>query len=290
MPTNRSSRMTWAGIAAGVALLIAAVTAAVAWRGGPPRSDSSPAVALSHVHGMAVNPADEQLYVATHHGVVRVSDPEAVYVGEGRQDTMGFTVIGPDHFLASGHPAPGAAGPRHLGLIESTDGGRTWRSVSLSGQADFHALRSADGVTYGVDSTSGSLLASSDRLTWQKRSEIDAYDLAVQPGRPDTLLAATERGLQRSNDGGRSWTSAGGPAFVLLHWASRERLHAITADGQILVSTDAATWSRTAGRVPDAPVAFTTHGGVLFVATDDGRILTSADAGATWHPMPTSRS
>ncbi|MFI5489155.1 F510_1955 family glycosylhydrolase [Micromonospora echinaurantiaca] len=283
--------MTWAGVAAGVALLIAAVTAAVAWRGDPPRSDSSPADALGHVHGMAVNPADEQLYVATHHGVVRVSDPEAAYVGKGRQDTMGFTVIGPDHFLASGHPAPGETGPRHLGLIESTDAGRTWRSVSLSGQADFHALRSADGVTYGLDSTSGSLLASTDRLTWQKRSEIDAYDLAVQPGQPDTLLATTEQGLQRSNDGGRSWTAAGGPAFVLLHWASRDRLHGITADGQILVSADAAvTWSRTAGRVPDAPAAFTTHGNVHFVATADGRVLTSADAGATWQPMPTSRS
>ena len=32
-------------------------------------------------------------------------------VGEGLQDTMGFSVVGPDHFLASGHPAPGEGGP-----------------------------------------------------------------------------------------------------------------------------------------------------------------------------------
>ncbi|MCG5466595.1 glycosyl hydrolase [Micromonospora sp. MED01] len=291
MPGERSNRMTWAGTALGVALLIAAVIAFVNWDDASRSSDVSTASALSHVHGMAVNPSDQQLYVATHHGVVRVSDSGAAHVGDGRQDTMGFTVIGPDHFLASGHPAPGEAGPTHLGLIESTDGGRTWRSVSLAGRADFHALRSADGVTYGVDSSTGSLLASTDRVTWQARSRIEAYDLAVEPGQPDSLLATAEQGLQRSVDGGRTWAAAGGRAFVLLHWAGRDRLLGIAADGQILVSHDAAvSWSGTGGHVPDAPAAFTTHGDLLFVATRDGRVLRSGDAGATWQPMQTSLS
>ncbi|WP_147427351.1 F510_1955 family glycosylhydrolase [Micromonospora globbae] len=290
MPAKQSNRVTWAGVALGIALLVAAVIAVVTWRDEPPRSDASVSSGLSHVHGMAVNPADGQLYVATHHGVVRVSETEAAYVGDGRQDTMGFTVIGPDHFLASGHPAPGQGGPTHLGLIESTDGGRTWRSVSLAGQADFHALRSADGLTYGLDSTTGSLLASSDRLTWQARSTIAAYDIAVEPGQPEILLATTEQGLQRSTDGGRTWTPAGGPATVLLHWADRDRLHGITDDGQILVSGDAATTWSSAGRVPAAPAAFTAHDDTLFVATGDGRVLRSTDAGASWQPLQTSLS
>ena len=31
------------------------------------------------------------------------------------------------------------AQPSSLGLIESTDGGKTWQQLSLAGEADFHA-------------------------------------------------------------------------------------------------------------------------------------------------------
>lgn len=290
MPANRPGPTRRPALSAGLGLLLAVVisTAGCSGQAAPPAPSPS---ALSHVHGMAVNPADGQLYVATHHGVVRVSDTEAAPVGESRQDTMGFTVIGRDHFLASGHPAPGQSGPAHLGLIESTDGGRTWRTVSLAGQADFHALRSAGGVTYGLDSTSGSLLASTDRRSWETRSTIAAYDLAVDPSRAETVLASTEQGLQRSTDGGRTWRPAGGPPVLLLHWAAPDRLDAVGADGQLLRSTDGGTtWSPTAGRVTDPPAAFTSHGDQLFLATRDARVLRSADAGATWQPMETSLS
>jgi DNA-binding beta-propeller fold protein YncE len=88
---RRPGWLTWAGVAVGLALLVAAVIVGTGWgRGETPKPPSSPGSALSHVHGMAVNPADGQLYVATHHGVVRVSDTEAVPVGESRQDTMGL--------------------------------------------------------------------------------------------------------------------------------------------------------------------------------------------------------
>lgn len=33
--------------------------------------------------------------------------------------------------------------PPALGLIESRDGGKTWRSLSLQGEADFHVLPAA---------------------------------------------------------------------------------------------------------------------------------------------------
>lgn len=289
MPANRSNRMIWTGVAVASVLLTTAVIAGVGWRGKSSTSGASSADRLSHVHAMAVNPADEQLYVATHDGVVRVSDSEAVQVGEGRQDTMGFTVIGRNHFLASGHPAAGKAGPANLGLIESTDAGLTWRPVSLSGQADFHSLRSVAGFTYGLDSTTSSLLATNDLRTWQARSKIEALDLAVEPGRPATLLATTEQGLQRSVDGGRTWTGAAGPPLLLLEWADQNRLHGIAADGRVLLSVDGgAAWSATGGKVPDAPAAFTTHGDLIFLATRDGRVLRSGDAGVSWQPMQTT--
>ncbi|WP_165944247.1 F510_1955 family glycosylhydrolase [Micromonospora sp. KC213] len=280
--------MAWLGVAAGVLLLVTAAATAAGWRGDTASSTASTAAdsgALSHVHGLGVNPADGQLYVATHHGVFRLSGGEAIRVGDGRQDTMGFTVTGPDEFLASGHPAPDDDGPAHLGLIHSSDAGRSWRSLSLAGQADFHVLRSSGGVVYGLDSTSGALLASSDRVSWQTRSRLDAYDLAVDPYRSDTLLATTDEGMRRSIDGGRTWTPAEGPPAVLLHWSPRE-LVGVMADGTLVRSVDAAaTWSSAAGRAPGAPTAFTVHENVIYLATQDGRVLRSVDAGVTWQPM-----
>ncbi|SCL56164.1 F510_1955 family glycosylhydrolase [Micromonospora chersina] len=292
MPGRSATRKIWAiGLVAAL-VLTAAVLLGSRWRDRA-ASDHHAATttAVTHVHGLAVNPADGQLYVATHHGVVRMSDKQASLVGEARQDTMGFAVVGPDHFLASGHPAPGQPGPAHLGLIESRDAGESWQPLSLAGRADFHVLRTSGAITYGVDSTSGTLMASSDRTTWDSRSRIDAYDLAIDPKRADTVLATTERGVQRSTDGGRTWQPSGGPPAILLHWQDAERLYALGVDGRILLSSDGGgTWSPTGGTAPEAPVAFTVHGDRLFVATRSGDVRSSSDSGTNWQTLETSLS
>ncbi len=88
---------------------------------------------FGHIHSLDVNPADDTLYVASHHGVFALGADGFERVGEERFDAMSFTIADADRFLMSGHPEPGAGGPAHLGLSESTDSGRTWRSLSLEG-------------------------------------------------------------------------------------------------------------------------------------------------------------
>src|SRR3712207_486131 len=80
-----------------------------------------------HVHGLGINPADGALYSATHTGRWRAPDGEtkASRVGEHYHDLMGFTVAGPNRFLASGHPGAQADLPPLMGLQRSTDGGRS---------------------------------------------------------------------------------------------------------------------------------------------------------------------
>lgn len=81
------------------------------------------------VHGLGVNPADGDVYAATHFGPGRVpQDGEAHRVGDTAHDLMGFTVVGPDDFVASGHPVMTDELPPLLGLIATTDAGKTWRS------------------------------------------------------------------------------------------------------------------------------------------------------------------
>ena len=70
-------------------------------------------------------------FVATHLGVYRVANGVAERIADRTQDTMAFTMVGPDHFLASSHLDLRDDLPAHLGLIESTDAAATWQSVSL---------------------------------------------------------------------------------------------------------------------------------------------------------------
>lgn len=75
---------------------------------------------------------------------------------------MGFPVTGPGGFLGSGHPDLREPLPGRLGLIRSTDAGRSWLPVSLLGQAVLHALQAAHGQVYGYDATSSTVLVSVD--------------------------------------------------------------------------------------------------------------------------------
>lgn len=238
-----------------------------------------------HVHGLGVDPADGVLYAATHTGLFRIpSAGAAARVGGGHQDTMGFTVVGRGTFLASGHPGQGDRMPAQLGLVESTDAGRTWTGLSLGGQADFHALHAAHGLVYGYDSQSGSLLVSADRQQWQARSSLALGDFAVSPASADVLLATTEQGLARSTDGGRTWQHVpGAPFLVVLSWDATS-VYGVQPDGTVQRSADGGrTWA-VRGRVDGQPEAVTVDpaNGTLYVAAAGRGVLASTDGGRTF--------
>ena len=141
-----------------------------------------------HVHGLGVNPADGSLYLATHTGLFRMRPGADAggRVGDGVQDTMGFAVAGPDRFLGSGHPDPRDDLPPLLGLIESSDGGRSWEPVSLQGEADFHALRVVGPRVVGYDASDARLMVSDDSgRTWAETlPPAGVIDLAIGSGEP----------------------------------------------------------------------------------------------------------
>jgi photosystem II stability/assembly factor-like uncharacterized protein len=126
---------------------------------------------------------------------------------------MGFTVAGPDYFLGSGHPdieeAVAKDLPPHLGLIESRDAGRTWRTLSLLGEADFHVLRFAGQRVYGYDASNDRLVVSGDNgRTWREVNRpAPLLDLAIDPGDETHLIAAGEGGLYESTNAGGAWES-----------------------------------------------------------------------------------
>ena len=249
-----------------------------------------------HIHGLGINPGDRTLFIATHTGLWRSPPGEArsERVGESRQDTMGFTVAGPDNFLGSGHPDPKARVerglPPHLGLIRSTDAGQTWQPISLGGQADFHVLRAFRGRIYGFDAGNGRLLISRDAgRTWRERpSPGELIDLAVNPKDPRRLVATTDRGLFSSTDEARSWSRLGTQAG-LLAWPRRERLYLLAANGGVFTSDDSGGKWLPAGEIAGPPAAFLAASAhEMYAALHDGTVKLSTDGGRTWAIRATS--
>lgn len=246
---------------------------------------TSSQTSLEHVHGLAVDPADGELYAGTHHGLLRVSaDGQLTRIADRVQDFMGFTVVGPEHYLASGHPGEAQAGPGNLGLIESTDGGQTWTTLSLEGQADFHALDAAQGTVYGY--SGGRLLRSDDKTDWVDLGAMTIADLAVDPSQPDRLLLTTEQGPALSEDGGQTVAPvAGAPLLQLVAWSPDSAVViGVAPDGTVHASTDGGrTWAER-GSVGGAPEALGVNGQDVYVAVE-GAIVSSTDGGTTFSDL-----
>jgi hypothetical protein len=243
-----------------------------------------PSQEIAHIHGLGINPSDGALVIATHTGLFRAAPGEktAARIGDRRQDTMGFTVVGPDRFLGSGHPDARDDLPPMLGLIRSEDGGREWTPVSLMGEVDFHVLRAQGQHIYGVDSQSGALFVSSDRGTsWERRTPPgELLDIAIDPRDPRRIVASGERGLLVSRDAGATWRPLSTRVAGMLAWT--ETLTIVDPKGTVVSGSGELGRLRTVARIDGQPAALAVHDDQLLLATHENRVLTSDDGGRTW--------
>lgn len=204
----------------------------------------------THFHGIAADPRDpDRLYLATHHGLFVVSpDGKAQQVSDSRDDFMGFTPHPSDLdvLYASGHPAGGG----NLGFIVSRDGGKSWSKLAdgAGGPVDFHQM------------------------------DVSKADPAVVYG--------VFGDLQRSTDGGRSWTVVGPAPEGLIALAASstdvDRLYAATRGG-LKVSTDGGRQWRPAHllRTPATAVHVMSDGTVYAFIVGTG-LVRAPEPGFQW--------
>lgn len=188
-------------------LIIALLTIAAA---GTAAAETVPLSTLTHIHAIAVDGADpERLLLATHHGLYRTAGGGmAERISDHRDDLMGFTPhpSDPRTFFASGHPAKGG----NLGFIVSHDGGVSWKQLSpgLNGPVDYHQM------------------------------DVSRSD-------PKVIYGVHGR-LQRSVDGGRTWTAVGPPPAGLIDLAvapsDPSMLYAATRTGLVLSTDGGKSW------------------------------------------------
>lgn len=255
------------------------------------------ALHIQDIHGLALDPNDStRLYVATHHGLfVAEDDTEWSAVTQEPFDMMGFSMSSHDGnvMYASGHPNRVGQGWA-VGVVRSTDGGRTWTTLALQNQVDFHAMAMEPGATLANDTIygfhGGKLHVSRDGgLTWTTRTLAFAISaLTVDPKTGD-LFAATPMGIQRSDRFAEGlWQQANATAVVALAVAESGSVYAYL-DGVGLAESRnrGATWSSVNWTVPagDYPWGIApgpAGSGVLYVGTAKGTIHKTADSGTSW--------
>ncbi|NKY38026.1 exo-alpha-sialidase [Cellulomonas septica] len=240
-----------------------------------------------HVHGVAIDPGDGRVYLATHEGLFLRDGSGWTSVGPVI-DLMGFTAAGPGHFYASGHPGAGVDLPNPVGLIESTDAGETWQPLSRQGVSDFHAMTASQ---EGVVAFDGSRLESTgDGTTWRPLPvPVPPFAMGVSPDGA-TLVVTSESGPVRSTDGGAQWEKiADVPLLQVVAWADDDTVVGVTPDGVVAVSEDrGATWEQKA-EVEGPPQALAavraSDGSLRVVVITQGGALESRDLDAGFAPL-----
>lgn len=304
-PRRERSALTL--VVAVLAVVIAgAVAVAVIVSVNRPPAEPGPVVPAGHVHGLGVNETDGALMVASHGGLFRI-DPggdDIERVGDSYRDMMGFAVIGPDDFVASGHPDVAGmvdGDPGLLGLLHSTDAGSTWQSMSLRGEADLHVLVPVGDGVLAWDATSSEVTFSEDLRSWESRSTVEEVtDVVVDPADVDRVVAVTAAGALLSTDGGRTWEQLDAPSrLVQVAWTSEIGLVGVDSrgvlwdsepgdGGELRGGDEEENWSRI-GRVPAEPQVLAGDGSVLLVAVtgSDGitEVHRSLDRGRGWSEL-----
>jgi hypothetical protein len=248
------------------------------------------------VGSLAINPADDVLWMSTNTGLFRVprEGEEPVKVtgtlttpdetGEiSEQLVVRFT--GPDEMLGSGHPPSESSLPPALGLMRSEDAAKTWTSVSELGTADFHAIEPAGDTLIGGLFGQAQVLVSRDGgKEWETRAAPrPLVDLEISPDDPRLWIATTADGVYVSRDEGGTWRAIDPTPNSYLAWPAGDKLYRHDPGGPMMLSTNAGeSWEEVGntGGEPQSLVAADPT--TLYAILIDGTVKKSADGGATW--------
>lgn len=234
----------------------------------------------AHVHNLAYT-HDGTLLLGTHEGLYQQAPgQQPALLSETPFDVMGLAYDG-TRWLASGHPGQGEDLPADLGLRTSADG-RTWTTVSLLGEVDFHRLTAAGDTVLGSAAHGGQLLRSTDGgKTWTTLTNPGAFDIALDPTQPSRAIATTQTGPVLSDDAGGTWAPLpGAPVVAFVGWTDGTFI-GVAPDGTVHVSTDdGATWQARAN-VGGQPAALAVDGERIAVLVGP-TVRESTDGGATF--------
>lgn len=149
-------------------------------------------VSFPDLHGLSYSADGTKLIAAVHDGLREFTNGEWSIPDVEKNDYMGYSPT-KNGFYSSGHPGPGSELKNPLGIVKSTDSGKTIDIVDLHGEVDFHGLS----VGYETE---------------------DIYVFA-----PQTNSKMKEQGFYYSDNQGNTWNQmkmtgvSGSPTAIIAH-------------------------------------------------------------------------
>lgn len=237
-------------------------------------SGSGGDVTIAHVHGLGVT--EDTLFVATHHGLYAYEDGEWSQRSSDRADHMGFSLVSERLMFRSGHPETGG----NLGVQRSTDGGRTWQTLSnvTDAPVDFHAMASSRSRPVAIYGWSQGLFRSmEDPEEWEP---VQAFGLPAQVGAlavddEGRVYASTPAGVSRSPKGGERWEAVSSELVFALATGGDELYASKTQGEGVIRSSDGGeSWDDVSEGLDASPI-------VALAASGNGRTVVAADQNAS---------
>lgn len=191
------------------------------------------------------------------------------------------------------------AGALGGGVFKSTDSGASWaalpgspREIALSGLV---LDPRAPGTLFAVDLSSGVFESTDSGAHWTRvYPYFDTLALALDPASPATLYVATFRGVERSQDGGATWTNSGVGNREVLALAvdplQTSTLFAGTLGRGIFASADGArTWAATnqglVSTVLSTLAIDPSDRSTVYAGSSAGDAFKTRDGGLTWDAL-----
>ncbi|SFP97549.1 F510_1955 family glycosylhydrolase [Salibacterium halotolerans] len=174
-------------------------------------------IEFPHMHGLAFTEDGKKAYTPAHDGLRVFEDGIWERVEGPRHDYMGFTMTA-DGFYSSGHPSMQTDYNNPLGIIKSTDEGKSIEVLGLEGEVDFHLMAAGyrSGAIYVINPQSNSrmedmglYMTTNEAKDWEK-GEMDGISgkiiaIAAHPEEKSTVAVSTEKGVFLSHDAGETF-------------------------------------------------------------------------------------
>lgn len=205
--------------------------------GAAGRVSDDHSIQVTHIHGIDFH--DNDIIVATHHGLIRFDGGQWDQLDSPAHDYMGFSMT-EGGFYASGHPDPSTSLKNPMGIIWTDDLGKHIKPVAFYGELDFHWLtvgyKTLNMYAYTSDSTTttpaGFYHSSDNGKSWQP-SALQGVNgklltFIAHPIIPGAVFMSTSTGIFLSIDNADN--------FVLMMKNLEPGALTVTDDGRYLLS------------------------------------------------------
>jgi hypothetical protein len=263
---------------------------------------SKQSMSLQHVHGLGYTSDGKQILIPAHTGLVSYSGGKWTNVDAPKHDYMGFVAVD-NGFYSSGHPEKGSKLKEPMGIVKSSDLGKTITTLGLDGESDFHAM------TVGYKSHAiyvwshapnskmnvpGLYYSKDDGKAWTK-SQMNGVTgepltMAAHPTDSNLIALGTKDGVFLSRDNGNGFEVLPGFAASALSFGPGGDLFAAVAQAPIILQIDLSTKEQKKIQLPtmekDDVVLYIaqnpSNAREIVIATFKKDVFLSNDLGGNW--------